>query len=161
MPLYFLDRRADYDAWKGGNRVPNMNGPSGMLAALEQCGLISAREREVVSTLYGQLNGSVHGREQSLTWRGVYTGSARGKIFKRQAFDDWATKFAESVDLGLRLTLTGVDALVSRSTAAVVCSICHRDDDFDVTPLEIAGRPYLEHRCRTCGSTTTRATAAP
>lgn len=134
VPLYFCDNRNEFDKWKQGDfRLPSLRGKNGMIKALVGRKLLPADLGVTLATLYGELNGSIHGAEKRLVHQGVFKGKRTGLIFMYDRFRDWCLYFARCVDFGIHALHLTIEYWSSvRPTDRVVCYVCHSDSGFDV-----------------------------
>lgn len=154
LPIYFCDNRQAFVDWRdNGCQTPRMRGGKGLLNNLMGRRILSEDIIKVVSDLYGELNGCIHGSERRLINKGFGSASWMGFVFKYDDFSEWCRYLCISVDLGIRLLRTNVNQwLSSRPSGKVFCDICHNEDEFDSRESESAGKRYIEYHCRRCGN---------
>lgn len=162
LPVYFCDRPNEFEKWRSNNyhtpplRGKDKWGKDGILNSLEKSGLITNELSKNVSSLYGKLNGSIHGREKYLIHKGVHKNAWSGLLFKEQDFLDWCTDISKSVEVGAKLLQINIKQLMSlRGLNNTVCTTCHNDKDLKLEEFIFGGRNFKRYSCHICGSQST------
>jgi hypothetical protein len=162
LPVYFCDRPNEFEKWRSNNyhtpplRGKDKWGKDGILNSLEKSGLITNELSKNVSSLYGQLNGSIHGTEKYLIHKGVHKNAWSGLLFKEQDFLNWCTAISKSVELGAKLLQINVKQLMSlRGLTNTVCTTCHNDKNLKLEEFIFGGRNFKRYSCHICGHQST------
>jgi hypothetical protein len=143
LPINFCENVDEFNQWKANNyHIPPLRGRDGLVKKLVNKGILPDAIGQVISDLYGDLNGYIHGSESKLINKGLFTGSWDGLIFKSYDFEAWCEYLSRSIDLGIRLLRINYvqwEQIVShkraslRSQGKVFCGICHNEEDFDIS----------------------------
>jgi len=143
LPINFCKNVQEFNQWKSNNyRTPPLRGRDGLVKKLADEHILPDSLAKDVSDLYGDLNSYVHGSGNRLIHKDIHTGSWDGLIFKYKDFCDWAGYLSRSADLGIKLLRTNylqwehihLDKWERlRLQGKVLCSVCHNEDDFDVS----------------------------
>jgi hypothetical protein len=152
LQLHFCNNQPDFTRWKAGMyRVPSLRGRDGLLKSLVDSGLMDRSSSQEASDLYGDLNGSIHGKEERLVNTGLFKGQWTGLVFKYDRFEEWCKYFSRSVDLGIRLLAQSTDHWLStRPIDQIQCDVCHNQVDFAIDREESPG--LVKFTCKKCGS---------
>jgi len=154
LQLHFCDNGEEYVEWKRNEyRVPSLRGKKGILLKLLERGVLTEELATVVSKLYNELNGSIHGAERYLIHRGIFTGQYAGQIFKYDRFRQWGNYLARCTDFAIRAQCITVGLWAKqRFQSGMHCDICHssnleigKSDLFD-------GDDATVFKCRECGN---------
>jgi len=152
LPIYFCDRPGEFAAWRtDAYYVPNMRGKYGMLTKLVERRILSEELANEASTLYGDLNWSVHGRESRMIHRGIHSGRYVGPIFKYGDFREWCEYVCRCVTLGIRLLRVNLIQWGNVSNGRVMCNICHNEVGFEIEEIIFGGETLRNYRCPRCG----------
>jgi hypothetical protein len=159
LQLYFCENQTDFKSWKSDHfRTPSFKGREGMVPQLLSRGIIPGTLAAAAVSLYGELNGAIHGSEARLIHSGMHRGAWSGRIFRRDRFDEWSRYFAAIVATAIpmmRIHTNEWKRLSSVSPRVLRCDVCHNTKEFDISESSFAGRPQSTIRCKTCGSTMT------
>ncbi len=152
LQLYFCDNPSDFTRWeKGTFKVPPFrHRKEGLLAIVQNRGILPPDLSQTASELYGDLSASIHGAEQCLINAGLFTGHWKGSIFKYDYFAIWCDYFARCVNIGIpTLRLTANLWLAKRPQDVTYCDVCHNED---ITQFDIHKTPYdVTLTCKKCG----------
>lgn len=152
LQLYFVDEPDKYTKWKENDyRVPSLRGKTGMLLELVKQEALPEKLAIIASDLYGELNGTIHGAEEHLIHRGVFTGQYSGQIFKYERFLQWSHYLARCADFAIRaqyLTISFWEK--KRYQTGLICNICHNS----ALEIDESGRDdsTTTFRCQQCGN---------
>lgn len=184
LPIHFCENPQDFVNWKANSfRVPPLRGRDGILKMLVEKQIISTEIAYKVSTLYSDLNGSIHGNEKQFINKDIHTGSRLGLIFKYDAFSEWCEFLSQAIDIGIRLLkinytqwehIRAAKSDKLRSRGKVLCRVCHNEEDFDTSILstkdfdielfspdgtwskaDSSFPGFMTFHCRQCGNETT------
>jgi hypothetical protein len=153
LPIQFCDTPQEYTNWKADNyRVPPLRGRDGLLKKMVDRNLLPSSLADTVSTLYGNLNGFVHGSEKRLINKGQYSRTWAGHVFKPDDFNEWCKFVSQAVAAGIHLLKINLEQWETiRSQRRVICSTCHNDKDFDISKHTFGGEEFTNYRCLKCG----------
>jgi hypothetical protein len=151
--LYFCEERNAFHAWKRGEgRPPGVRGDGGMLKVLIRKGLFPYELSDRISSLYGDLNSSIHNAEDRLIHRGVLRGETTLHTFKYERLAEWCEYFGACVDVGLRSVWASVWQWKRKRPEGVTCRTCHSTERMTaVDRYEMKDRSFLTLRCSDCG----------
>lgn len=155
LPLYFCAKPEEFELWKVGDyRIPFMRRPKiGMLDQLQDLGVISTAVAREVSNLYGELNGAVHAKAESMLHRGIETREYRGHVFKYEDFRLWTEFLARTVKVGTELLRINIQQWeASMGPGKLYCDLC-KGETLDPVDPEPDASGYQTLRCRRCGRT--------
>ena len=143
LPINFCANVNEFNQWKVHNyHIPPLRGRDGLVKKLVHKGILPEAIGQVISDLYGDLNGYTHGSESKLIHKGLFTGSWSGLIFTSKDFTTWCEYVSRSIDLGIRLLRINYvqwEQIWSqkwaslRSQGKVLCDVCHNEEDFDIS----------------------------
>jgi hypothetical protein len=104
-PLFFSNNANLFQLWKQNQDtpLPNMRGRNGMLVDLKSRKIISKRLNQKVDKLYKEMNRYIHGKEEYLINKGMYTDQWKGLIFKEKEFKRWASYLSQTVAAGIKI----------------------------------------------------------
>lgn len=154
LPIYLCDNYDKFIVWKLNDyRVPTLRGRNGILKDLVNRQILTGEIADKISDLYRALSSCIHGTENRLIHKGIYTGRWMGQTFKYDEFCEWTNYLSHSVDLGIHLLRTNISQWQNiRNSCKVLCYICHNDKDFDTEKYEFGGKWYIRYYCRQCGN---------
>ncbi len=152
MDLHFCQNRAELKMWKAGTyRNPPLRGKDGVLCGLLSSGVISKELCDEIATIYGNLNGSIHGAERQLMHRGLFRGNWSGVVFKYERLREWCNYLSRCVGAGIGVVRITCNLWSkTRPGDRILCAVCH-GDDFELEKHEFAGVPEVTLRCCVCG----------
>ncbi len=162
LPLLLCRKQPLFTKWRLGTyRIPNLGGDDGVLRQLVTGGVLTQVLADRVYDAYNRLNGAIHATERRLIHRGSASGPYRGKVFKRDDFDEWCNNVAELVAIGAELLAINVRQWQPvRMRHPVMCSTCHNTDEF----VTVRDGPYdgalVAFHCLICGDNFWQSAAA-
>ena len=153
--MYFCEDDEAFAQWRSGIfKMPPLRGRDGLLKRLAARSLLTQELATEADSVYGQLCSDVHGAENRLVNRGIFTGEWVGRLFEYDRFAEWCGVFARTIDLSIRVQrLTTNRWLQVLPQGMPFCSMCHNDKRWEREAEEFAGRRYLRLKCLDCGST--------
>jgi hypothetical protein len=156
LPIKFCADPQAFFAWRSNNyRIPPLRGNRGLLRELETQGVFSRPMSQAISDLYDELNGSIHGLEIRLNYRGLYAGRYRTESFNYQSFREWCEYVNRTMGVAIPLFRTNViqweKVLNSKPEGTRVCVVCHNEKDFEVTEVHEGTTKFYLYRCKRCG----------
>jgi hypothetical protein len=156
LQLYFCENEIAFVAWKNNQfRVPSFRGRNGVLENLLSRRIISEELTDTASTIYGQLNSTVHGAEIRFTNRGTFTGDWSGRVFSRAQFEEWCRYFAQCVGLAIPVMRVHINIwrdICSADPATIRCDICHSTNDLEIEKSDLSANVFSPVHCRKCGN---------
>jgi len=146
LQLYFCDNAEAYNKWKTGNyRTPYIRGKGRVLENLVGRELIEKEIADMGSELYGFLNGSIHGAEPHLIYRGVFKDEDTRFYFKYDRFEDWCINLTNGLSFALFTQYATIRHWhQKRYEHGFVCAVCHSDK------LEYKSLDHLDTTMVTC-----------
>jgi len=153
LPVHFCNQPDEFEQWRSnGYRTPPLRGKQGLLNKLAKSGVITNELRDDASSLYQQLNGSIHGGERYLIHKGIHKNEWSGLLFKEQDFLDWCVGISKAVEISAKLLLINVQQLLNlRGSSGVVCVTCHNDKDLKLEEFTFGDRNFKRYHCPICG----------
>jgi len=143
IPINFCENVEEYNQWKANSyHIPPLRGRDGLIKKLVNKGIITQPLGNEISDLYGGLNGFIHGSEDKLIYKGIFTGSKGGLQFKISDYESWCDYLARSIYIGIRLLrinyvqwerIRSVKRAALKERGKILCSVCHNEEDYDVT----------------------------
>lgn len=155
LPLYFANNPQAFSAWQANSyRTPALRGRgnSGILNELTEAGTITDDLANEVSTLYGNLNHFVHGKEERLLNNGFYTREWIGHAFRLNNYLEWCQYVKRAVTVAihlLRINLSQWERLKENNN--LICPICNSSENFDSEKFVFGGEEFTKYYCRLCG----------
>lgn len=126
----------------------HLRGKKGVIENLNSRGFIEDKIAEIGSELYEFLNGSIHGAEPHLIYRGVFTDEDTRFYFKYGRFEDWCIHMVNGLSFALFVQYTTIKHWhQKRYEHGFICPVCHSSEldyapsDYDTTSVT----------CRECG----------
>ncbi|SDD40399.1 hypothetical protein [Paraburkholderia lycopersici] len=153
LPVHFCTNIDDLRKWKANSfHIPALRGKSGLLAKMVTSGTLPAALADSVSSVYGVLNGYIHGAEDAFNNGGIHSGNWSGFVYQQTKFERWTDIFSEVVRLGINVLKINLDMWdVARATLGVLCNVCH-SQNLEQNSEIIAETNVIKYSCRECNS---------
>ncbi len=153
LPIHFCTNANDLRKWKENNlHTPALRGEKGLLKKMVTAGTLPAALADAISSVYGVLNGYIHGSENAFNNGGIHSGKWSGFVYQKTKFERWADIFSEVVRLGisaLKINLDMWDAV--RVKLGIFCSVCH-SQNLEKNSEMVAETSVVKYSCLQCNS---------
>lgn len=154
VQLLFCNKPDDFGRWKADDyRIPSFRGRKGILACLLADGVLSHDLADAAASVYGELNGTIHGAQRELLYEGVSEGRNVGPAFTVERFERWCCLFSLCTGIGLRALYEHLVLWEGKKPPdSEFCSTCHEKNSFNYEESRIAGKLIVRRTCKRCGT---------